>query len=201
MIDFMRNRITGLALAAVAACGLAACGEGTVTFGGGDDDSNAKVTFKGNLDAISPVTSRDIDVFVYQIDKDDADDLCPCAPDPRGTLPLDTLVGKSAVLSSGETDFTISGLEPGAFLIVFLLDKAGDNADGQINDDDQIAVLDDIDCQLDDVNGDLTVTLEDIDLIFSATPSDDCQPGDDSPQVPGRARADLIRKARTTDGS
>lgn len=176
-----------------------ACGGDDITFGGDedDDDNPTKVTFTGNIDTVSPVTARDIVVFVYSLDDDDDNgDRCPCPEDPS-CLGAD---GKAAIISNDETEFTLSDLEPGAFGVVFLLDNAGDQADGQIDDGDPIAVLDDRDCQIDDVEGRITVTLEDIDIEFAdrascASPPDtDCT---DDPPAPGRARADLIRLQTT----
>lgn len=167
------------------------CGDGTIVFPGDDDDDDlATVTFRGNIDDVSPVTSRDIVVFVYSIDDDS--DRCPCPPDPS-----DSLSGKAAVLASGETEFTLSGLPSGAFGVVFLLDNAGNNADGEINPGDPIAVLDDIDCELDDIPGNRTVTLDDVDIAFSSAEPGDCTSG--TPPVTGRARADRITQQLTDD--
>lgn len=183
------------ALLALLVLGDAGCGKGTVTFGQGeDDDSKSTVTFKGNLDDVFPVTSRDIVLFVYSIDDDDHQ--CPCPVDPNTLHPANELEGKTTVITGNETEFSISGLEPGAFSVVFLLDKAGDEADGEINPGDDIAILDDPDCELDDVTGKLTVTLEDVDLRFDDAP-EDCNSG--SPPAPGRGRADEIRKATTVN--
>lgn len=172
---------------------VAGCGGGDISFGGDDDDNTLRVTFKGNLDSVTPVTSRDIVVFVYTIDDDDDTDRCPCPP-----LPDLTYEGKAAVLSSGETEFSISGLKPDKFGVVFLLDKAGDQADGEINPGDEIAILDDDDCRLEDVPGNVTVTLNDIDIDFSTLPEVDCTVG--NPPADGRARAETILK-KTTTGS
>lgn len=170
------------------------CGDGTIVFPGDDDDDDdlATVTFQGNIDDVSPVTSRDIVVFVYSIDDDS--DRCPCPPDPSASLN-----GKAAVLASGETDFTVSGLRSGAFGVVFLLDNAGNNADGEINPGDPIAVLDDIDCELDDIAGNRTVTLEDVDIVFSSAASGDCTGDSGNRPVAGRARADRITQQLTDD--
>jgi hypothetical protein len=196
----MRTFVSVLAAAALLTFGftapLAGCGGDDITFGGDDDDDNAKkVTFKGNLDQITPVTSRDIVVFVYSIDDDDDVDRCPCPPELTANE-LDTLEGRTAVLSSGETEFSIPDLVNGQFQVVFLLDKAGDQADGTIDPGDEIAILDDDDCQLNDVPGDVTVTLNDIDLRFDPAPDEDCTVG--NPPADGRARADTIIKQRTT---
>jgi len=194
----MQNRLRAWSRAALLAAllpVLGSCGEGTVTFGrdDDDDDGNATVTVKGNLDEVTPVTSRDVVVFVYEITDDS--DRCPCPPAP----PSETTQGKSAVVASGETEFTLTGLDAGPIGVVFLLDNAGSNADGQIDPGDQIAILDDVDCELNDVDGNITVTLEDVDLLFSPAPTTDCTGGDE-PAI-GRARADEITKAKTTSGN
>jgi hypothetical protein len=101
------------------------------------------------------------------------------------------------VISPGETEFTLTGLDSGPIGIVFLLDNAGSNADGEINlGDDLIAVLDDVDCELDNVDGNLTVTLKDVDIQFALLPTDTCDASD--PPADGRARADQITKAKST---
>lgn len=162
---------------------VAGCG-GDVTWGGGGDD-NATLTVAGNLDAVSPVTVRDIVVFAYSVD--DASGRCPCPADPSNSTS-----GKAMVLSSGETEFSLSGVPSGPLGVVFLLDNPGDDADGEINPGDPIAILDDVDCDLGDVSGDLTVMLEDIDLAFSSAPATECEDGVDDPPASGRARAGKI---------
>jgi len=191
--------------ALLAAAGFAAssCGNGTVTFGNGDgdNDGNATVTVKGNLDNVSPVTSREVVVFVYDIDSNDNSDRCTCPPNPSCSTQ-----GKADVLASGETEFTLTGLFAGPLGVVFLLDNSGNYADGQIDPGDPIAVLDDVDCQLDDVGGNLTVTLKDVDIAFSPAPADVCAATKDdcmvdNPPAAGRARADQITLAKTTTGN
>jgi len=184
---------------AIVAAGLVAlfgCGEGTVTFGGDDDDDDetSTVTVKGNIDDVTPVTGRNIVVFVYNIPDEDDDDRCPCPAQPDPEDP-----GKAAVLASGETEFSLSGLDSGPIGVVFLLDQAGDAADGQIDEGDPIAILEDVDCELDDVGANLTVTLDDIDISFSDAPPEDCQGG--NPPADGRARADLISKVRSSSSN
>ncbi len=179
-----------IALLSFVVSALPSCGEGTVTFGGGDDDGNTTVTVKGNIDDVSPVTTRDIVVFVYAVDKSDGEQ-CPCP-----SFPSDRSRGKAAVVESGETDFSLSQLRSGAIRVVFLLDNAGNAADGQIDEGDLIAVLDDVDCELEAVKGNLTVTLKDVDIQFAETAAADC--GNGTPPAVGRARADQITQARTT---
>ncbi|MFN2426916.1 MAG: hypothetical protein ABR587_10780 [Candidatus Binatia bacterium] len=185
------------ALLATMVPALCSCGDGTITFGGDDDDDDdVTLTVEGNLDDISPVTGRNIVVFVYDLDDDD-DDRCPCPSAP----PPATTPGKAAVLVSGETEFTLSGIDSGPIAVIFLLDNAGDQADGEINEGDPIAVLDDVDCELDDLAGNLTVTLDDVDIVFEAfdeeNPVIDCTVG--RPPAAGRARADEITQAVRDD--
>lgn len=204
----------------------AACSGDTIVFPGDDDndDDTATVTVKGNLDDISPVTTRDIVVFVYNVDDDTdlgvcdngphegescgTDDDCTEGVDvghcdagqcPCPAFPADTSQGKAAVVESGETEFTLSGLDNGAIKIVFLLDNAGDDADGHIDPGDPIAILDDEDCEIDNLDGNVTITLKDVDIEFAADPVLDCQIG--SPPASGRARADQITQERTDDSS
>jgi len=187
------KKTTWAALAVVSGClTLAACGSGTVTFGGGDDgdDDDAKINVKGNIRDVTPVSTRDIVVFAYAIDDDDPSERCPCPPDPSSSTS-----GKAVVLASGSTQFSVTGLNAGPIGLIFLLDNAGDNADGTIDPGDPIAILDDDDCDLDDVRSNLTVTLKDVDIAFSSAPAADCKAGD--PPAAGRARADLITLART----
>lgn len=169
------------------------CGEGTVTFGGGDDNNNpnAQVTVEGNIDNVSPVSSRGIVAFAYNIT--DNSDRCPCPPDPSNSSS-----GKAIMLESGATTFSLSGLKAGPLGVVFLLDKADNAADGQIDPGDPIAILDDIDCDLSDVKGGLTVTLKDVDILFSSAPVVDCTDTSGSPPAAGHARADTITQRRST---
>lgn len=160
------------------------CGSGTVTFGGGDDKK--RVTVAGTLDSVSPVTSRDIVVFAYTVT--DGSDRCPCPGDPSNSAS-----GKAAVLQSGDSTFELSGIVPGAIGVVFLLDNAGNAADGQIDPGDPIAILDDVDCELSDVNGGVKVSLDQVDLAFSAAPAVQCEQGVADPPAAGRARAFAMR--------
>src|SRR5688572_5546894 len=128
------------ALAFLLACSIAACGGDDITFGGDDDDDDDEtetVTVAGNIDDVFPVTGRDIVVFAYNVEEDDYNCPCPGIPDASR--------GKAQVLESGETEFSIAGLDSGPIAVVFLLDKAGDLADGEINAGDDIAILDDVD--------------------------------------------------------
>lgn len=192
MMSTHPGRWTGT-LVAAGLVALLGCGEGTVTFGSGDDDDDdtATVTVEGNIDDVTPVTGRNIVVFAYNIPSAEDVDRCPC---PAQANPDDP--GKAAVLESGETEFTLTGLDSGPLGVVFLLDNSGDAADGEINPGDPIAVLDDVDCEIEDVEGNVTVTLDDVDIQFNAAPTTQCEDGDD-PAV-GRARADEITVARTT---
>ena len=194
-------------------------GEDIVFPGDDDDDDDATVTFTGTLDDVSPVTTRDIVVFVFSVNEDADLGVCAggardgqscgdeldCGPGgvceagqcPCPSFPGDPSEGKATVIESGELEFTVSGVENGAVKIVFLLDNPGNDADGQIDDGDPIAVLDDEDCEIDDVDGNLTVTLHDVDILFSENPNVDCENGD--PPAAGRARADRITKERSDD--
>lgn len=187
-------------LAALLVAGLvASCGSGTVTIGGGGGGTVKKVTIKGNIRDVSPVTSRDIVVFAYRLPDDDTTDRCPCPPDPSSAT-----TGKAQVLESGSTEFSLAGVEAGNIGVVFLLDNAGTNADGTIDPGDPIAILDDLSCRLEDMKGDTTATLTDVDILFDTAPvsndpldpDNDCEVGD--PPAEGRARARSITLSATT---
>ena len=85
MNPYSSRAFAAILLVTLSAAIVGGCGEGTVTFGGGDDDDNDKVKINvtGNLNSVSPVTTRDIVVFVYNID--DNTDRCPCPPDPSNS--------------------------------------------------------------------------------------------------------------------
>lgn len=119
---------------------------------------------------------------------------CPAAPVNPECTP-----GKAVVLSPDQKDFTVSNVKSGKLRVVFLLDNAGNDADGQIDPGDPIAVLDDVDCKLDDVNGKNTITLTDVDLNFDSEPVEVCEKNVEDPPAAGRARAFTIKKERTPD--
>lgn len=191
-----RNRGTAAILTALLAWSGSGCGSGTVTFGGGGGDQKKRVTVAGNLDSVSPVTSRDIVVFAYTVT--DGSDRCPCPGDPSNSTS-----GKAAVLPSGHSTFEITGIVPGAIGVVFLLDNAGNAADGQIDPGDPIAILDDVDCKLSDVSGGVKVSLDNVDLAFSPAPAAQCEQGVSNPPAAGRARVFAMRfePIPTTGGS
>lgn len=182
---------------------VASCGSGTVTIGGGGSGGGTKtVTIKGNIRDVSPVTSRDIVVFAYRLPDDDTTDRCPCPPDPSASTS-----GKALLLTSGTTEFSLSGIDTGNIGVAFLLDNSGNNADGTIDLGDPIAILDDVYCRLEGMKGDTTATLADVDILFDANPvSNDplnpenaCEISD--PPAPGRARARTVTVTATTSGS
>jgi hypothetical protein len=211
MIVRRRHLWTHLTVAFAVAGALAACEGDTIVFPGddGNDDDSDTVTVTGNVDDITPLTSRDIVVFAYNID--DNAYVCPCPGNPVDpTDPAFSTRGKAAVIESGETTFTLDGLGTGAIGLIFLLDEAGDNADGEIDPGDPVAILDDVDCELDDIDGNITVTLKDVDLSFAAdVPYDEddddpdhlCNVDDSNAPIPGRARADLITQEKTDSSS
>ncbi|MBI5505688.1 MAG: hypothetical protein HY899_12885 [Deltaproteobacteria bacterium] len=213
-----------------AAAGLGACGFGLIDFGGGGSHKGA-VIVKGNLDLVLPVTTRDIVVFVFSGKDPSGSDCpaastttsttiasaaaesanaqvdggaaagsgsceCPAAPVHPECTP-----GDAVVLTSGQKTFNVGGVDSGKIRVVFLLDNAGSSADGQIDAGDPIAILDDINCQLDDVGGNRTVTLTDVDLQFDAAPVSECQDGVNNPPAAGRARALTIAQEKTPSES
>ncbi|MFT4569242.1 MAG: hypothetical protein ACI8TX_002288 [Hyphomicrobiaceae bacterium] len=136
----------------------AACGEGTLEFGGDRDNTKTIVTVRGNVDDIIPVTTRDIVVFVFTNLRD------------PGTF-RDFDDGEIVVLATGSSEFTVPDVDRGDITVIFLLDEAGNNADGQIDEGDPIATLDDPDNELDDVRSGLTIEARDIDINFTDEPS------------------------------
>ena len=140
----------------IAACLLLqiGCGEGTVKLGGDRDDTETILTVTGTLDDVTPVTTRDILVFVFTNLVDD------------GTFSsFDD--GEVVVLPTTESSFTLEDVDSGDISVIFLLDNAGDTADGTIDTGDPIAVLADPDDDLEDVRAGLTVTIERVDINFT----------------------------------
>ncbi len=121
---------------------------------------------------------------------------CPAAPIHPECTP-----GKAVVLAPDTKTFSIGGIDSGKIRVVFLLDNAGNNADGQIDPGDPIAVLDDVNCKLDNVNGNITVTLTDVDIQFDSAPVVECENGVNNPPAAGRARALTIATAKTPSGN
>lgn len=188
-----------LAAALLSSFVVASCGGGTVTFGGGGDGGNTKkVIIKGNIRDVSPVSSNDIVVFAYKLPDDDTTDRCPCPPDPS-----DSTVGKAQVLPDGSLDIALPGVDVGTIGVIFLLDNPGIYADGTIDPGDPVAILDDLNCRLENMEGNVTVTLTDVDISFSATPvsNDPLHPDNaceiSDPPATGRARARTLTLAAT----
>lgn len=168
----MSRAITcGFALALIT---LAGCGERTLEFGGDRDDTKTVIIVRGNIDDVVPVSTRDIVVFVFTNLRD------------PGTF-ADFDDGEIAVIESGSSEFTVSDVDSGDITIVFLLDEAGNDADGQIDPGDPIATLLDPDDELDDVRSGLVVEATNIDINFT-----DAEAG--NLPAPGDAEADQIRR-------
>ncbi|HYC57619.1 MAG TPA: hypothetical protein VEL28_21985 [Candidatus Binatia bacterium] len=197
---------------------LPGCGWG-ILGGGGGGGNNDRVTVVGSL---TDTSANDIIVLVYNVGSGggnasggngDEGGGCACPG-----LPCRLSAGDAVVIDSGEDSFSVERIKPGALRIVFLIDNGDDNA--QIDEGDFVAVLDDIDCVLDDVDNRRTVTLEDVELDFDEVTEADldelderCGDGsddsttsttedlfcDDDPPAPGRARADDIRISVSND--
>ena len=136
---------------------------------------------RGNIEAVEPDTDRDIVVFVYHVNEE-----LPDCSEPE--LPENDDGWQSQTLSDGETEFEIRNNQAGRFIIAFLLDDPGNDADGRIDPGDPVAVLDDPDCILDDVPNKYIVQADDIRINFT----DDDEPGFPDP---GRAEADDLSEA------
>lgn len=204
------GQVFSAAAVLVATAGLGACGWGVIDFGGGGHHSGS-VNVAGNIDQMLPLTTRDVVVFVFSGQDSDGncgsastttstlvDTSCTC---PAAPVQPDCTPGKAVMLAAGEKTFQIDGVDSGKIRVVFLLDNSGNDADGQIDPGDPIAVLDDIDCELDDVSEKMTVTLTDVDIQFDAAPVSECKDGVNDPPAAGRARAFSITKAQTTSGN
>lgn len=220
------RQLPAAAAVLIAAAGLGACGFGLIDFGGGGSNKGA-VIVKGNLDLVLPVTTRDIVVFVFSgkdpsgsdcpaastttsttieaaaaavadIETDGgeaaASSSCEC---PAAPVHPECTPGDAVVLTSGQKTFSVGGVDSGKIRVVFLLDNAGNSADGQIDAGDPIAILDDVNCQLGDVGGNRTVTLTDVDVQFDSAPVSECQEGINDPPAAGRARALTITQEKT----
>ncbi len=138
------------------------CGEGTLLFGGEPGNIDTFVTVAGNIHNVTPVSARDVVVFVFTNLAQSALDTCSFN-DPK-----DFDDGELVVLPNGSFDFSLSRVQGGDLTVVFLLDKASTQADGQIDAGDPIAVLDDPDNRLLGVQSPLKVTIERVDITFSA---------------------------------
>ncbi|HYD48758.1 MAG TPA: hypothetical protein VEB21_10440 [Terriglobales bacterium] len=198
-----------LALTSVAlSAALAGCGWGIFDWGGGGGGNNDRVTVVGTIRDVSPETTRDIVVFVFNVSGNNNNgngQLCPCPE-----LPCNLNSGEGVVVEDGEVSFELNRLANGSLRVVFLLDNPGNEADATIDDGDMVAILDDEGCDLSNVRNRSIVTLDDLDIEFAPIDIDDDRCGngngnddttttteDDScdvvdPPAPGRARADSI---------
>ncbi len=149
--------------------GMAACGQGTLVFGGGDGDREDTVEVRGNIRDFSPqVAGADIVVFVFT-----------GLQDP-GTYQVFAKQRATAVDTAGEPlEFSVSRIRAGDLTVVFLRDSASD-PDGTIDAGDPVATLSDPDGRLRDVRNGERIEVTDIDIDFNA----------------GRADAERIRTVR-----
>jgi hypothetical protein len=162
--------ITLAALVAISNCGI---------YGGGGGGPTVDV--HGNIEAVTPDTDRDIVVFAYTL-KDEPED---CS-DPQ--LPDDSTQYQSRTLVAGEVSFEVRNAKAGQLVIVFLLDDAGNDADGRIDPGDPVAVLEDPDCILEDVPNKYIVQIENVRINFGLEEEDDFP-------APGRAEAEELSEA------
>ncbi len=143
------------ALGASAMIGAADCG----IYGGGGGGPTAEVI--GNIDDVRPAnTGRDIVVFVYQQKDENPDCTEPELPDSHTAFKYDTV-------PDGDTAFNIPHSKTGRLVIAFLLDNAGNDADGRIDPGDPVAVLNDPDCVLDDVPNKYEINAKDVRINFT----------------------------------
>lgn len=145
-----RSATIGLLLGAMVLAHATGCGG---IYGGGGGGAKAEVM--GSIDGVTPDTGRDIVVFVYRVKDAPADCTSP-------VLPEDGTPYESEELSDGATTFDLRNIKTGRFVVVFLLDNEGKDADGRIDPGDPIAVLDDPECVLDDVPKNYVVEINDV---------------------------------------
>jgi hypothetical protein len=134
----------------------AGCGSLLPWSGGG----GSSATVAGNLDVFVPLSDHDVVAFVFTVKDPETDCKVPVLPDSGDP-------DQSVVIPNGETAFELDGVKTGRLVVVFLLDNAGDAADGQIDDGDPIAILDDPNCELTDVAGKTTVNLTNVRMNFT----------------------------------
>lgn len=150
--------ITSLVVAALLVLG--SCSEGNVQFGGDrDENNNSILTVKGTFDDILPVTTRDIVIFIFTNLRD-----------PGTFQEFDS--GEVVVVKNGTIEFSMEQVESGDLTVVFLLDNPGTEADGQIDEGDPVAILDDPDKELEDTRSGLTIEIDDIDINFTDEDAD-----------------------------
>jgi hypothetical protein len=142
-----------LTVAALALFGLTNCGIYGGGGGGGGGGPTANVA--GEIAATEPEDSgREILVFVYQLGNTENPDCeFPLLPD-------DSTPYKYAIVDPGETVFQVPNSKIGRLVVVFLLDGEGQDADGQIDPGDPIAVLNDPGCVMDDVPENYLLTID-----------------------------------------
>lgn len=153
-------------LAALLAVATAGCG--SLLFG--DDGGGGSIVVRGNLAGVLPATDRDIVVFVFTTKEDAVDCEKPDIPDGKSS-------NRRVVLEAGETAFEVKKVGHGRLVVVFLLDEAGNDADGRIDEGDPVAVLDDPECLLEEVDKHFTIEVDDVMVNFTDAPSGDVGAG------------------------
>jgi hypothetical protein len=134
----------------------AGCGSLLPWSGGG----GSSATVAGNLNVYIPISDHDVVAFVFTVKDPEADCKVPVLPDSGDPY-------ESVVIPNGQTDFEIPKVKTGRLVVVFLLDNAGNDADGKIDDGDPVAILDDPNCELTDVAGKTTVNLTNVRMNFT----------------------------------
>ena len=144
------------------------CSDGTIVFGGRSDRQRPDTTtVEGDVIDVNPqIAGADIVVFVFT-----------GLADPPGDFTDYEKQRSVAIASDDELEFTVTQIEGGELTVVFLQDHAS-NPDGTINvtDDpetsDPIAILEDPDDVLRDVNDGETILITEIDIDFNAGKAD-----------------------------
>lgn len=163
-------------LLAVTLSGLAflllSCGEGTIQFGGTDDDPPDTVVIEGDMLDINPqVAGADIVVFVYT-DLEDPGTFADFEKQRSVRVPSD----------SDPMEFRLTQVKSGDLTVVFLQDHVSD-PDGSIDTGDPYATLSDPDHLLRDARSGETIRISDVDIDFQR----------------GTAEAESIRSVRQAE--
>lgn len=127
--------------------------------GGGKSGSRPveNTTVQGNLFNLRPATTRPIVVFVFVDLKD-----------PRT---FQDFRDAEVALVKDDRSFIVPHLAAGDLTLIFLLDQAGVNQDGTIDQSDPIAIFQDATNRLQNLSAEADVTLQDVDVAFNlATP-------------------------------
>jgi hypothetical protein len=128
--------------------------------GGGKSGSRPveNTTVQGNLFNLRPATTRPLVVFVFVNLKDPGS--------------FQDFRDAEVALVRDDRSFIVPHLAAGDLTVVFLLDQAGVNQDGTIDQGDPIAIFQDATNRLHNLSAETDVILQDVDVSFNLTTSD-----------------------------